>query len=350
MENHKYLRTVLFSGAGILAAWLGLRFLGPILLPFGLGLLAALAAEPAVGRLQQRLPRWAAAGLGVSAVYLLLILLLAVLCRLLWQELASFLRSVPALLTSFSAQLTRWRQELLTLGSRFPDHIADFLTDTVTDAMSHGAGLAEKVYEKTVSFASGLLKRIPDLILFLLTAVLSSFMLAAELPRLQTLWQRKAPPLWRQRVKTVLHRIKSTLGGWVRAQLKLMGISALVLTAGFLILQVDYPLLFGLVIALIDALPALGTGLILIPWGLFMFLQGNSFLGTGLLILYGAAALLRTALEPRLLGRQMGLDPLLTLLALYGGYRLLGIGGMILFPMGAMLIKQLSAPAEHNAD
>ena len=133
--------------------------------------------------------------------------------------------------------------------------------------------------------------------------------------------------------------------------MKLMIVSALVLTVGFLILRVDYPLLFGLIIALIDALPALGTGLILIPWALFMYLQGNSFLGTGLLLLYGAAALLRTALEPRLLGKQMGLDPLLTLLALYGGYRLLGIPGMILFPIGAMMLKQFRGdPENHSAD
>lgn len=61
--------------------------------------------------------------------------------------------------------------------------------------------------------------------------------------------------------------------------------------------------------------------------------------------------MLRTALEPRLLGKQMGLDPLLTLLALYGGYRLLGIGGMILFPIGAIMIKQFrSSPESHSTD
>lgn len=165
-------------------------------------------------------------------------------------------------------------------------------------------------------------------------------MLSAELPQLRKLWQKKAPHLWQQRARSLLGRFRDTLGAWLKAQAKLMGISALVLTAGFLILQVDYPLLFGLVIALIDALPALGTGLILIPWGLFMFLQGNTYLGAGLIILYGTAALIRTALEPRLLGKQMGLDPLLTLLALYGGYRLFGIPGMILFPIGAIMVKQ----------
>ena len=119
-----------------------------------------------------------------------------------------------------------------------------------------------------------------------------------------------------------------------------MTVTFLLLTAGLLVLQVDYPLLFGLAIALIDALPVFGSGTVLIPWGLMQFLRGKTFLGVGLLCLYGAAALTRTALEPRMLGKQMGLDPLLTLLALYAGYHFLGVLGMILFPIGALLAKQ----------
>ena len=120
-----------------------------------------------------------------------------------------------------------------------------------------------------------------------------------------------------------------------------MLITFLVLTAGFLILGLDYPLLFGSTIALIDALPVLGSGAVLIPWSLLQFLGGNTFCGVGLLCVYGAAALIRAAMEPRLLGKQMGMNPLLTLLALYAGYRFFGIGGMIFFPMGAMFLKQV---------
>lgn len=71
-----------------------------------------------------------------------------------------------------------------------------------------------------------------------------------------------------------------------------------------------------------------------------MFVRGNTRCGIGLL-LYGAATLTRTALEPRLVGRQIGLNPLVTLLAIYTGFRVMGILGMILFPIGALLIQQL---------
>ena len=98
------------------------------------------------------------------------------------------------------------------------------------------------------------------------------------------------------------------------------------------ILGVDYPLLFGLIVALVDALPVFGTGTILIPWSLTQFLQNDLRRGIGLLVLYGVAALSRQALEPRLVGKQVGLHPLLTLLALYTGFRAAGVAGMIPLP------------------
>ncbi len=348
MEHQKNRRFVLQTALWIAAAGLALRFLGPVLLPFGAGLLTALAAEPLTVRLQRRLPRWAAAGVSVAGVYALLVLLLSVLCRLLWRELTALVRALPDILQSISGVMAQWEEQLLSLTGRFPEGIAAILTKTISETVQDGSAVAEKLYEWLFALASGLLKGIPDLLLFLLTAVLSGFMLAAELPKLRNLWQHKAPPLWQSRIRSLLQRLKSTLGAWGKAQLKLMLISALVLTAGFLLLRIPYPLLLGLGIALIDALPALGTGLVLIPWALFMFLQRNTFLGTGLLLLYGTAALIRTALEPRLLGKQMGLDPLLTLLALYGGYRFLGIWGMILFPIGAMVARQFWSHMENK--
>lgn len=342
MEKQKLWQKILFCTAGAAGAFLALRFLGPVLLPFGFGLAIAFLAEPMVTRLQNRttMPRWLCAGTGVTVIYVLISTGLFILCRLLWKELAAFVTSLPALLGSLADPAASLEQRLLALASRFPDGIGKALETGITDFFRSGAGLAEKIYTWIFNLVSSILRQIPDLSLFLLTAVLSGFMLAAKLPWLQQFYTQKLPKKWKHRSDLVMERLKDTLGGWIKTQLKLMGLCALVLTVGFLILGIRYPLLFGLVIALVDALPALGTGLILVPWGLLSFLQGNSFLGIGLILLFGIAALLRTALEPRMLGKQMGLDPLLTLLSLYAGYRFLGLWGMILFPIGAIMVKQ----------
>lgn len=344
----RVLRLAGLAAAGAAAVWL----LGPVLLPFALGLGLARAAEPAVWLLQKRcrLPRWLAAGLCVSGAYVLLLGAGWLLCRILCREVWDFLRSVPELAGSLAGPARELEQRLLRMAARFPDGLGAALTAGVEEFFRSGAGLGQRIYDWLFDFASGLLAKLPDLALFLLTAVLSSFMLSAKLPQLRSLWQSLEGRSWHGRLQALGKTLKRTVGAWLLAQSKLMLVTALLLTAGFLILRVDYALLFGLGIAFLDALPVLGTGIILIPWSLTQFARGDSFLGTGLLLLYGAAALTRTALEPRLLGRQMGLDPLLTLLALYAGYRLVGVAGMILFPIGALAAKQFWERGKKNAE
>lgn len=352
MENRKLWQKFLMISGLIGGSWLFLRLLGPVFLPFAVGFVVARTAAPAVEALSSRLrmPRWASAGVCVSGIYIALIAALWLGCRLLCREAMGFARSLPVLAQSLTEPVQRLEQWLLRLVSRFPDGIGHGLTQGVSDFFRSGAGLAGKLYNWLFDFASGLLRKTPDIALFLLTAVLSSFMIASELPELKQLWRKKIPHGWQRRLQQIVLRLKRTLGVWIRTQIKLLGVSFLVLTAGFLILQISYPLLFSLGIALIDALPMLGSGLFLIPWGLFRFLQGDTVQGTGLLVLYGIVALLRTSLEPRMLGKQLGLDPLLTLLALYGGYYFLGVAGMIFFPMGALLIRQFWGAPEKRID
>lgn len=342
MQRQRILKTAAVAAAAALGGWLGLWLLGPVLLPFAVGYLFALGAQPAVEALtKRRVPRWAAAGLTVTLLYAALGTALYALCWVLCRETVALARQLPDLVASLAEPAARVETWLLERANRFPDGVGEALREGVEEFFRSGAGLAGRAYSWVFDTISALLKKLPDLMLFLITAVLSSFMLAAELPTLRALWRKRAPEPWQRRVKAVTRRLRSTLGGWVKTQVKLMGVTALVLTAGLLVLGVDYPVLLGGLIALIDALPVFGSGTVLLPWALWALLDGNTYLAVGLAALYAAASLIRSALEPRMLGKQMGLDPLLTLLALYAGFRFFGILGMILFPIGAILVKQL---------
>ena len=135
--------------------------------------------------------------------------------------------------------------------------------------------------------------------------------------------------------------VRATLGGWLKAECRLMAIIFAVVNAGLLILGVQFPVLEAAAITLVDALPVFGSGTVLLPWAAVCFLRGSTRFGVGLVLLCAAAALTRQCLEPRLVGRQMGLSPVWTLAALYSGYRILGVAGMIVFPVSAMLGKRL---------
>ena len=346
MQARNYLRTALIALACAVGVWLLAVFALPVLLPFIIGLaIAALVEKPLRLFLSRtKLPRALGAFLFVLVFYALLIAAAYFLCRIVCDEATRFLKELPELASSLAGPFGRLQEKLYALADRLPDDVGAAAREGVESFFANGARIGSRIYDRLFQLASGVLGKLPDIVLFLITTVVASFMSAAELPKLRELVRTRAPERWQKKLSALYARLRATLGGYVRAQCKLMGVTFLILTAGFLILRMPYPLLFGLVLAFVDALPVFGTGTVLIPWSILMFLRGNMRCGVGLLILYGCASLTRQALEPRMVGRHIGLDPLLTLMALYVGFRCAGIAGMLLFPLAAIFLKQLLVP------
>ena len=132
-----------------------------------------------------------------------------------------------------------------------------------------------------------------------------------------------------------------SLGGWLKPQFHLSAFTYGIVSVGFLVLGIPYAPAWAVLVALVDAKPILGTGTVLLPWALVCLLQGESLRAIGLLCTYAAAFMTRTVLEPRIMGRQLGMDPLITLLAVYVGYRLWGFPGMLFTPILASAAKSL---------
>ncbi|MFR8334109.1 MAG: AI-2E family transporter [Oscillospiraceae bacterium] len=338
----------LFIIGGILAAvLLSVRYLLPLALPFLVGLAVAWMAEPLAKFLSRRakFPRGLAAGTAIGEYTCCFWVFCTCWggwpCRR-WTTWPPDSRGLWTVWTrpqtGSRAGCTTWpkaRRSGCGRGWRRASPSCSPMAPPWQKAPSPGSWATSQI-----------IVTLPDTFVFLGTAVVSSFMISAQLPRLRPFLQGKLPPAWSQRVLPVLQNLRVNLGGWFRAQCKLMGLTFLLLTIGFLILRVEFPLLLGALIALVDALPMLGTGTVLVPWGLLVLLQGQTALGLGLIALYGVTALTRSILEPRMVGRQLGLNPLLTLVALYIGYRLWGILGMILAPVLTITILEIWSMAQ----
>jgi len=118
-----------------------------------------------------------------------------------------------------------------------------------------------------------------------------------------------------------------------------MSITSCIIIIGLVIIQYPYALFVGLLTAVIDALPIFGSGLVLWPWAALNFIKGNYATGAGLLLIYGVVFITRQSLEPRILGSQIGIHPLLTLMSMYIGLKLFGFIGIILGPAIVIVIK-----------
>ena len=328
-KNNIYRGIWVAAGLGI--GWLVLKYLLPVLLPFGAGLLLALGAEPAAGWANRklRLPRWVSAGLGVSLTLLILIGLVGLLGLLGAKALSQLAGRLPDL-GNAAAQL---QQTLRSSAEHLPESIRP-LADRAVDGLTvSGNQFLSQAGQKLPGFLSALVGWVSEGALGVGTGVFSAFLFSARLPKIKSLPKTYIPESLREKLLPALGRGKTAFLGWLKAQCKLCGITFCFLLAGFLLLKIPYAPLWAAAVAVVDAIPILGTGTVLLPWALVCLLQHNHLRSVGLLCLYGAAALTRTVLEPRLVGRQLGLDPLVTLLSLYVGFRFWGILGMLLAPM-----------------
>lgn len=308
-----------------------LQFLLPVFLPFGVGFAAALAAEPAVRFLtgKAHLPRFFAVFLSVSGVLTLFFTVLAILFAFLFRELGLLTGILPELLTALRAGMLSLQDQLLAAAAKMPGDLSAFFGSVASRLFSGGSDLASRISTFLLGLAGGALAHLPEELLSLATAVLAAFLFSLKMPAIRALLQRPEA----EKLRIFRRRAADSLGSYLKAQAALAGIIFLVVSLGLFLLSVPLFPLWGMVIALVDAVPVLGTGTVLLPWCAVCFLEGDSFRALGLLFVYAAALLTRTVLEPKLLGSQLGLDPLLTLAALYAGFRLWGIPGLILAPM-----------------
>ena len=328
---------ILFYALCILLACFAARYLLPVLTPFLLGSGLALAAEPLVSLLGRRLPRGAAAGVGVTVTFAILALSVTALCALAVRELGLLAAALPELLEAARGGMESLELFLTDLVIRAPESVRPLLIERVEVLFSGGSALLDRGTALLLKLASGVLTALPDSALGFGTGLIASYMISAKLPQLRA--RMKGDKL--HPYLDAMRGMKSAVLGWLKAQVKLSGVTWAILTAGFFLIKVRHAPLWALGVSLVDAFPILGTGAVLVPWSLIFFLQADTGRAFGLLILYAAVTIVRTTLEPKLIGKQLGLDPLLTLAALYAGYRFWGILGMLAAPIIAVATAQL---------
>lgn len=326
---------------GVALGWLFLHYILGILMPFLLAYLLAWVLQPIIRFLTQRLHihRHIAAGLSVITAAGLVGTGAVLGIRKLIQEsiglagsLVDTFRRLPDILNHLNDRMTR-------LLSFLPDNVLDTMQSISSALMSSLTKLELPPSFSSGAFelATGTAKAVPNVLIFCVVFLVSAYFIAADKDRIDHTIYALLPHRFKQMLGSTRRHVAITLLRYLRAQLILMSITFLELFIGFLVLGLDYALAAALLIAVIDALPILGTGTILIPWGLYSLIIGDYHLGVGCLALYGIILVVRQVLEPKIVGDSIGLHPLVTLMSMYVGLKLLGFAGMILGPVLVLL-------------
>ena len=345
----KYLKISVNIISVLITAFLCLYVLPKVLvyfMPFVIAAVIALIANPVVRFLEKKVKivRKAGTAFVIILVIALIVLLGYLIIGKIVEEVVNLATAAPAI----------WKKTEATLGSamgvyniylnKMPQSVQEWLNDATS---SMGTGLSEWLSglgEPVAKMTSSLAQNVPLVIIGIVMAILASYSFLAEREYVIRMMRKLLPGQFIRRWNIVFSSMKEAVGGYFKAQFKIMGVVYVIILIGLIILRVDNALLIGLIIALLDFLPFFGTGTVMIPWALIALFNGDYRLAVGLLITWGASQLVRQLIQPKLVGDSIGLNPIPTLLLLYVGFRALGAAGLILaVPVGVIVINLYKA-------
>lgn len=339
----KVIVSLTFSLIGtILFIYFGFRLLG-FFMPFVVGWFLAYIASPLVNWLEKRLKIVKKLG---SALIIIVVLggvgvLLYFLGSKLWEEIATLIQNLPQMYQDLEDGMMKVGGNLTGIFEMLPAGIQDGWHAVISNLDQTMGDLMGKLSEPTVTAAGNFAKRIPSVLIAVIVTFISSYFFIAEREEV-IVWAKKvAPNPLVERMSMVMDNLKYAVGGYFKAQFKIMVVVFAILVVGFIILDVHFYFLLAILIAFLDFLPFFGTGTALIPWGLYKLMVGDYKMVAGLLVLYGVTQLVRQLIQPKLVGDSMGLRPLPTLVLLYAGYKVGGVFGMIFAVPAGMIVMNL---------
>lgn len=203
-----------------------------------------------------------------------------------------------------------------------------------------------------INWVSGLTKYIlsvPNMIINIVITILALIFFAKDRIYIIDLVEYHLPKKWVKNISKVTGEFFHTLSGYVRVYLKIIIITFVELFLAFNLynamgFKVEYPFILAIVISLIDILPILGVGTILNPWAIWLLITGNYGFALAVFLTYIVIFIIRQFIEPKLVSKQFGVHPLITLFAMYAGFKIAGVFGLILGPIGLMILKCVFEP------
>lgn len=336
-ENFSTLRVLKIAVKGaLLVASLYLAFRGftlslTLLSPFIVATLVALLNDRAVRFMVQKLK------LRRSTAAFIMVVISATIFGLVVAAIAA---RIAAELTDLVARLPYFQELLLARGAGFAANIRAYLYLIPPDVLAGLNDTASAIISKATALLPGIVMAgfglaamVPQALFFVIVVVVASFFISRDLPTLTERARSLVPNGAMEPGLKVFTRLMGALWGWAKTQLVIMSVNGVIVMIGLSILGVRYVVLMGVIVGILDALPILGPGTILLPWSAWGFLSGHLTLGVGLLVIFGLTAVARNSLEPLVLSENVGLEPLPTLASMYIGLRLVGFLGLALGPI-----------------
>lgn len=312
-------------------------------MPFVVGWIIATIANPLVRFFEKRLKIVRKHGTAIVIVLVLAVIVLisyGIIGKIV-TEAMEFVKDFPTYMESIKADYTEISENMNELIDKLPKGISKQV-DSFTDGLGDiGAKLVKGISAPTFGALGQAASHVPSILIGIIFGFLASYFFIADREIIYGWIGKHIPQDTKEKGIRAFGEVKNVVGGYFKAQFKIMFVVYIIVTIGLLILQVPFALLAGLGIAFLDMLPFFGTGTVLCPWALLKFMAGDHKMAIGLLIIYAVSQLVRQLIQPKLLGDSIGLNPFATLFFMYLGYQWGSVLGMIVAVPIAMIIINL---------
>ena len=314
-----------------------------LFLPFVLGYFFSVAVNPLADLLGKRfhLPRAASAVVVILLVLGVLGSIVGFAIAKLVGEVRSIYDNLPAIYVNFTNGWQEISAKLSNVYDKMPVGVQSVLDDFSNDFFTSLSGLAKPEGVPIFRSAGNMAKSVPSIFISSIVFLLASFFMISDAKTVRRAISGIFSKSFYDKLSAAKTEIKRYVGGYVKAQLIIMIFTFTILFVGFKILGINYSLLIALGTAVFDALPFFGSGAVLWTWAAVSFLSSEFSRGVGLIIIYLCVIFTRQMIEPKIVSKNIGLNPILTLMAMYVGYRTLSIGGMMFGPLLLMLAISL---------
>lgn len=334
---------LLYGAAAVGGTWLAVRFFLPWAAPFLVAFALAALFEPAVSSMVRHGWRRSVASgtLSLAALGAAAFALVQLTSRGM-AAISRFARQAPQLVSGIGQGLERLKHSAKAYILSVPEPLSGYLESALESVLQTLYSLPGSISQWLLDGAGRAAQNSPGILLFAVTAGIGTYFISASFPKTLAFIEAQLPRSFIRRLEGLGSNLKSSFGGFVRAQLILMAMTFFELSIAFMLMRVRRAAALALITALVDALPVFGTGIVLVPWALYSLILGDVGRGAGLMISWAAVTLVRSCVQAKLLGDHIGLDPLVSLICIYVGWQVWGVWGMLLFPIVFVTVQQLN--------
>ena len=361
-KRSRFLVNMAFWAVIVALFFLFFRYILKLLTPFFMALIFASLSRPIARYLSSdvkwkknekgervAVPRKVKLNSSVAGI-LSVLLLFAVIATLLTllivrvsNSIADMVAALPGVYTSTVLPvLERVGGEALELAGKIDNSVLEAVEQAVPNMISSLGSTVTKFSVNAVAWISSLASRIPSLLLNTIICLIATVFIAIDFDSIRNFIRFNLPEKPLQMAIDVKDTFLDMIWQFVKSYFVIFVITATEITVGLLIIGADNPVFFGILIAVFDAFPIVGSGMILLPWSIFTLAAGTLWKGVGLLILYAVVVIARQVIEPRIVGKHVGLKPIVTLVCMYTGTKLFGGIGLLALPIIAAIITDMN--------